>query len=411
MIFKSIYIEKWNQFEKIDIKLDPKLTVITGANGAGKSSILRILSRMIGWSFNEMATPIKSKTSTGQRFRIGRRKMTEINNQHWESIGHISLIEGNDININAPSSSHQVNYDISLHNNNYNKPLKGLNIPSHRTAYSYRQITSIPVKAHTRNEAYNMFNSSVMSRYMGSYSEPPSQQMKATIISLAIFGGGNDYVQSDPEAMNLFLGFVEILRNLLPTSLGFENLSVRGGEVILETRSGDFLLDSVSGGIGAILDLAWQIYMFDEKNGEPFFVLIDEAENHLHASMQRRLLPSLMSSFPNTQFIVTTHSPLMVNSVKDSTVYALKYNEENAVVSELLDFENKSANASQILREVLGVPVTMPIWVEETLQEILNKYRSLEMTAEIYKSLKMELSEIGLSDHLPQALGLLHEEV
>lgn len=406
MIFKNLNIEKWNQFEKIDITLNPRLTVITGANGAGKSSILRIFSRMIGWSFSEMATPIKSKTNTGQRYRIGRRKIADASNFNWEKIGNISLIDGNEININTPNSSQSVNYDIYIENHTQ---LKGLNIPSHRTAYSYRPISSIPVKAHTRNEAFNMFNSSIMQRYMGSYGDPPSQQMKATLISLAIFGGGNDHVQSDPEAKSLFLGFIEILKNLLPPTLGFESLSVRGGEVILETKSGDFLLDSVSGGIGAILDLAWQIYIFDENKGEPFFVLIDEAENHLHASMQRRLLPNLMSSFPSAQFIVTTHSPLMVNSVRESTVYALKYNEDNSVVSELLDFENKSGNATHILREVLGVPVTMPIWVEESLISILEKYRGNELTPESYKSLKDDLKGIGLSDHLPQALSLLQE--
>lgn len=73
--------------------------------------------------------------------------------------------------------------------------------------------------------------------------------------------------------------------------------------MVLETNSGDFLLDAVSGGIGAILDLAWQIYMYDGDKYEPYIVLIDEAENHLHASMQRRLMPSLLQAFPNAQFI------------------------------------------------------------------------------------------------------------
>ncbi|MFF3923551.1 AAA family ATPase [Paenibacillus lactis] len=405
MIFESLYLEKWNQFDRVDIKLSPRLTVITGANGAGKSTILRLFSRLIGWGYSEVATPSKIKRSGKiHHFWLGRRKTSNTDTSQWSKIGHIKKHNNDIISILAPNFSQQVNYEISL---NPVLPLKGLNIPSHRTPYTYRPITSIPVKAHTRHEAFNMFNTSIMNRFMGHYADPPSQQMKATIISLALFGKGNEYVQADQEALSLLLGFIDILKKLLPSTLGFENLSVRNGEVILETKGGDFLLDAVSGGIGAILDLAWQIYMFESNKNEPFFVLIDEAENHLHVSMQRQLLPNLVDSFPNAQFIITTHSPLMVNSVRDSKVYALKYNEDNGVISEELDFENKAANASQILREVLGVPVTMPIWVENDLNKIVDKYRVAELSPESYMELKRDLAGMGLADHLPQALDLL----
>ncbi|RLB99430.1 MAG: hypothetical protein DRI57_33635, partial [Deltaproteobacteria bacterium] len=52
-----------------------------------------------------------------------------------------------------------------------------------------------------------------------------------------------------------------------------------------------------------------------------------EVENHLHPTMQRQVLPDLLNAFPDTRFIVSTHSPLVVGSVKDSTIYALVYNE------------------------------------------------------------------------------------
>ncbi|MFD0672656.1 AAA family ATPase [Cohnella sp. GCM10027633] len=406
MIFNNLSIQNWNQFRDVEISLHPKITIITGANGAGKSTILRLFSRLVGWGFNELSTPIKGKMNKGFKYRISRRlKLEEDVDAHQQiSIGNITLKNGQILNINAPLNTDQAIYGISI---NPHPSLKGINIPSHRTAYTYRQITSIPVKAHTRNEAYNMFNSSVMQRTLGQYSDPPIYQMKASLISLAVFGKGNEYATSDSEALELFLGFIEILKKLLPPTLGFETLNIRSGEVVLVTKSGEFLLDSVSGGIGAILDLAWQIYMFEAGKDEPFFVIIDEAENHLHASMQRQLLPSLIDSFPNAQFIVSTHSPLMVNSVKESFVYVLKYNDERTVDSYLLDFENKAGNAAQILRDVLGVPITMPIWVEEDLNNILDKYRGNELTPESYLSLKNDLSALGLADHLPQALGFL----
>ena len=46
-------------------------------------------------------------------------------------------------------------------------------------------------------------------------------------------------------------------------------------------------------------------------------VIIDEIEKHLHPKLQLRVLRSLRSHFPNVQFIVSTHSPLVISSAGD----------------------------------------------------------------------------------------------
>lgn len=164
------------------------------------------------------------------------------------------------------------------------------------------------------------------------------------------------------------------------------------------------MLDGCSGGISALIDLCWQLYMYTTQETEEFTVLIDEIENHLHASMQRAILPDLISAFPNVQFIVTTHSPLIIGSVKNSNVYALKYNENNKIESILLDLENKAKNATEILNEILGVTFTMPIWVEIALNEIVKKYSQKEIDETVFYQMRNELKEFGLEDLMPLAI-------
>ncbi|KEF40386.1 AAA domain [Schinkia azotoformans MEV2011] len=415
MILKSLEINKWNQFDKITLEFNPKLTIITGANGSGKSTIIRLISRVMGWEYNETATPLLS-TKESYRFLSGitlnilnEFLNEEQNQQHLGvNIGNLLTNQGQ-INIYVPKQAESAIYSVNFHPY---LQLKGVNIPSHRIQHTYKPIKSIPVKPRTKKEAFNLFNESFKKRTMSmSYYNPteddPTAHIKATLMSLAVFGKGNEFVTNDDRAYELFVGFVRVLKLLLPETLGFKELKVKDGEIILVTETGHFLIDSVSGGIGAIIDLAWQIYMYDDNETESFVVLLDEAENHLHPSMQRSLLPNLLEAFPNVQFVVTTHSPFMVNSVQDSTVYVLNYNDDKKVVTEKLDFINKAGNASEILRDVLGVPVTLPVWVEKKLNSIAENYSYSNLTPETYQRLKTELSEIGLNDYLPDALGII----
>jgi predicted ATP-binding protein involved in virulence len=55
----------------------------------------------------------------------------------------------------------------------------------------------------------------------------------------------------------------------------------------------------------------------------PAIVLIDEIEKHLHPSWEQKILPSLLKIFPNTQFIVTTHSPQVLTSIKPQQIRIL----------------------------------------------------------------------------------------
>lgn len=57
-------------------------------------------------------------------------------------------------------------------------------------------------------------------------------------------------------------------------------------------------------------------------------VLIDELETHLHIELQKKILPFLAEFFPRLQFIVTTHSPYILNSISNAKAYDLERNVE-----------------------------------------------------------------------------------
>ncbi len=65
---------------------------------------------------------------------------------------------------------------------------------------------------------------------------------------------------------------------------------------------------------------------------EPAVVLVDEIDLHLHPKWQRILMSYLGERFPNTQFIVTAHSPLIVQSAPDANIVVLRREGDHVVI-------------------------------------------------------------------------------
>ena len=85
--------------------------------------------------------------------------------------------------------------------------------------------------------------------------------------------------------------------------------------------------DGFSAILDIIIDLILRMQLQDKRVTEflvPGIVLIDEIENHLHLELQKKVLSILTELFPNIQFIVTTHSPFVLNSIDNATVYDLE---------------------------------------------------------------------------------------
>ena len=82
-------------------------------------------------------------------------------------------------------------------------------------------------------------------------------------------------------------------------------------------------------------------YNFSEGwSSKPGIAFIDEIENHLHPTWQRRVIPALRKHFPNVQIFATTHSPFVVAGLKRGQVHHL-YREGGVIKTTKLTDEEK----------------------------------------------------------------------
>jgi len=414
MKFQRLTLKGWRQFSEVDIAFHPRITIITGANGAGKSTILNVLSQHFGWSQPLLATPTfldesgKMGYFTGLFYKLLKKKEEAPTN----TVGSLQYDNEVTANLIVPESS-GVSYNLQISNQ---QGVLGLHVNSHRPIKTYQQIGNIPTNAINAEQAYNSYNSETINRYQGGHTGfSPIYRMKEAIISMATFGPGNQYVKKNLSLEKLFLEFKQVLAKVLPPTVGFLDISIRIPDVVIVTETGEFMIDAASGGLMSIIELAWQIFLFSHDK-EEFTVTIDEPENHLHPSMQRSLLRRLIEAFPKAQFVIATHSPFIVSSVKDSFVYVLQYDvsgdatetKMNRRISSVkLDAANRAGTASEILRDVLGVPVTLPEWAENELQSIVKDFSNQAITPLTIALLRHQLDTAGLGEYYPDALRIM----
>ena len=316
-MFKSIEIHDWRQFSSVKVDFHEKLTVLTGANGAGKTTILNILNRHFGWNLQLVGTPRTGRKGVIRFFSDlwkFRQSPSDITASEENVIGKIVYGDGSEAQLSIPHEvSNQYQVNISKQ-----QDIRGLFISSHRPVYFYQTVTQIPTSISASDQLLDNYLNEIRSRYStNSRVRSASYRIKEALISLATLGYGNQVVTRNEDAVTTFEGFEQVLSKVLPGNIGFRRILIRMPEVVLDTSSGEFSFDAVSGGLSAIIDMSWQLHMASIVNPK-FVVVVDEPENHLHPTLQKTLLPNFLEAFPNAQFIIATHNPFVVGSVPDS---------------------------------------------------------------------------------------------
>lgn len=120
------------------------------------------------------------------------------------------------------------------------------------------------------------------------------------------------------------------------------------------------LSDGERGLLALVFDLTRRLSIANPESENPIaegfaLVLIDEIELHLHPKWQRDVLGRLRSVFQKCQFVVTTHSPLVLGEVEARCVRFLEFQEGKVVAT--TPTEAYGMDANRILQELMGAPV------------------------------------------------------
>ncbi len=162
--------------------------------------------------------------------------------------------------------------------------------------------------------------------------------------------------------------------NTLPVGFSNPHTEIRPFRFVIDRLTPDgvkrsYLLDQLSDGfrimLALVMDLARRMAQANSllaPGGNPIvnpldlpaIVLIDEVDLHLHPQWQQTVLADLTRTFRGTQFIVTTHSPQVLTTVKAECIRGLKSVDGKVVVKDDYQF-SEGAESQLALEDILGV--------------------------------------------------------
>lgn len=364
MIISTLELESFRCFSKISVNFEDDLTVFIGINAAGKTSLLDALAIYL----ESLALQIKyDDYGIAPRLKRSDFPYTLGNVNH----AHLYFEVKNIAKAKYEFPIDQSSTDLDIEPNSYDaKAQKKV----YEALRSKKSEDGLPVLVYyrskrTSHESVSRESSNTYKAYADAFAVnidfwsslewfDAKDAEEARVIRDS--RGNPDY---DPEYE---LPELRAVRDAVSIALGdYENPRMSGTpprmRVTKKSDGLDYLVSDLSDGyrtmLALVVDLARRMAVLnenilpkDELLNSPGIVLIDEVELHLHPSWQQRVLPDLMRIFPNTQFIVATHSPQVISSIEKRQIRILESGK--IYTPEIGTF---GADSSRILEDLFNV--------------------------------------------------------
>lgn len=435
ILSSDFYLNELNisNFKKIlDLKivLHKKLTVFIGENGAGKTSLLRAIQKNLSW----FSAFILKENTNGERivdpeinnqakkngevayincsFRMGsenridgqlvrepngittdlRTEVTEYrkfgrNIRELIALEKLNLplfmfydIERFKVNENKKTLSSQENIFYQL--DGYEKSSKSKVTLENLIEWLIKllkisnAVIEVPEKVKIESQVDGLLKAGADNP------DNPLNELYEDLVSLLKLYPNDETKNNSQKAVeNLEI----IFRQIYPDLIKIQLINDDDGEdkVGLQLKDEIIFLHQFSDGqrvlFGLIGDIARRLMLLNPVLDNPLkgngVVLIDEIELHLHPSWQQRVVLILRKSFPNIQFIVTTHSPHVITTVEHECIRSIYIDAETKKFKYDIPTFTKGAESNVVLENVFDVD-PRPEWLIEST-EWLKKYTDL----------------------------------
>lgn len=133
----------------------------------------------------------------------------------------------------------------------------------------------------------------------------------------------------------------------------------------------------------------------DNPLAEAAVVLVDEIDLHLHPSWQRDLISLISHTFPNTQFVVTSHSPLIVQASEQVNPVLLRRDGDHVIIDNDIDVIRGWRVDQVLTSDLFGLESARPAYLEPLIERRRQLLALPKLSAEENRELARLEEEIG----------------
>ena len=424
MIIKNITIRNFRGFDHKSFDLDSRMNVVLGDNTTGKTTLLHAIQIALG-AYLKSLTLVEG---VSRNFK----KADQVSKYSESSKSFLPIVEKPSIEVNATFSIGKFHMEsASLQTSDM--PIwwkRESNKNSKRTTGELMDaVAEMEAQRRTADESgvnavFPLFLSFGASRLEKNYNAAKktvaraSRETKAYRCALdeqVDFKSAFDWIyRYDKELARgqEFAGtkeaFIQAIQTAIP-ALKEISIDVKNGEFTAAVQMSKdeqpywLTYDMMSAGFKAMINISAEIaYRCIELNGflgenavkeTPGIVLIDEVDLYLHPHWQQHVLADLQAAFPLFQFVVTTHSPFIVQSVDRNNIISLD--------TKLSSISPSNRGIEEIMVAEMGLDVDLSNRSEKYRKkfELAHKYYQLvrdgrRETAADIKAVKEELDRL-----------------
>ena len=349
----ALKLRNFKGIAELDLTLDESLTLLAGVNGVGKTSVLQALVAALTHTW-EMRPP-----HNWRRFEFPD-SVARVETTSTEVVLHLGEPDQSPIIVRFEVQDRRLNLDEErssglqsyFKNSQFLLPLV-VYYEQNRVARPDSSWRNVSISSNENRATSVHTTVSSPREFKAWFFEKEADEGQET-------RERQDLMYADPE--------LDAVRHLLRPLDGFTAIRSRKPPdrsertLFLVKDGAEVPFDSLSGGEQAFFllaaDLARRLMLespdtpIDEAPG---IVCIDEIELHLHPAWQKKILRTLMDTFPACQFVVTTHSPQVIGGVEAHHVRLLEPAENGGrTVSQPIATKGRDSN--YVLEGVLDTP-------------------------------------------------------
>lgn len=428
MQIQSFSLKNIGQFQDLSVSLAPtqdypsNITVFIGNNGSGKTSLLKSVATALTWFVARLkhdksnGTPIPESVILNTANAAAVEIIVNDQNLQQQSQAYTWRITKNRTARKAEFTTHLTELNQLT---SYYKQWLGDDDQSSLPLIAFypveRSVIDIPLKIREKHQFLqidgydNALNNAVDFRrffeWFRDREDVENEFIKDLILRIKqdvndeeLFKKVDQYNSGKFKDVQL-----EVVRQAIYAFMpDFKNLQVSRKPrlaMIIDKNDKTLNVSQLSQGEKSLMalvgDIARRLAMMNPKLDNPLhgkgIILIDEIDMHLHPQWQRSIIQRLQTTFPNCQFILTTHSPLVISDTQNILVYDLDGQEVNALPSLY------GQDANTVLLQYMDTSYRNPKVAEQISQAMdAIQNNDFELANQLIQTLKLELGESQL---------------